>query len=92
MRTCPTTKRSATLKIKNLKTLNGFIAAVNDCHGAVWLQSPDGTKYDLRSTFSQYMALGTLLLVQGDCLELFCSRKDDEWRFREFFLDPADAV
>lgn len=73
------------MKIKYLKTLDGFISAVGRCRGSVWLQAVDGTKYDLRSTFSQQLALGTLLLEMGDQLELCCSRKDDERHFRNFF-------
>lgn len=80
-------ERCDTMKIRNLRSLNGFIGAVSKCRGAVWLEAPNGTKYDLHSSFSQYLALGTLLLEQGDSLELFCSCKDDEHHFREFFLD-----
>ena len=80
------------MKIKYLKTLEGFIVAVSNCRGAVWLESPDGTKYDLRSSFSQYSALGTLLLDRGDTLELFCADKEDERLFRSFFWNLQDEA
>lgn len=73
------------MKIGNLKQLNDFIAAVNDCKGQVWLESNEGDKYNLKSKFSQYIALGALLSERGDWLELYCSHKEDEKLFFKFF-------
>lgn len=73
------------MKIGNLKQLNDFVAAVNDCKGQVWLESNEGDKYNLKSQFSQYTALGALLSERGDWLELFCSNKEDEELFFKFF-------
>lgn len=52
-------------------TSNDFVATVNDCKGQVWLESPEGDRYNLKSVFSQYIALGKLLEERGDYLELF---------------------
>lgn len=79
------------MKIRNVSQLNGFIGAVNKCKGIVWLESPEGDKYNLKSHFSQYVALGRLLSEQGSFLELFCSEKDDEINFYEFFADHPDV-
>lgn len=73
------------MKIRNLSQLNDFVAAVNDCQGTVWLESPEGDKYNLKSTLNQYIALGKLLEERGDYLELFCSNTDDEKLFFKFF-------
>lgn len=40
------------MKIRNLSQLNDFVAAVNDCQGTVWLESPEGDKYNLKSTLN----------------------------------------
>lgn len=73
------------MKIKSLSQLNDFVATVNDCKGQVWLESPEGDRYNLKSVFSQYIALGKLLEERGDYLELFCSCKDDEKLFFKYF-------
>lgn len=73
------------MKLRNVAQLNDFLAALNKCQGAVWLESPEGDRYNLKSVFNQYIALGKLLEERGDYLELFCSMKDDEKYFYEYF-------
>lgn len=73
------------MKIHNLSQLNDFMAALNECKGQVWLESPEGDKYNLKSEFSQYIALGALLAQRGDFLELYCSYPEDERYFFSFF-------
>lgn len=73
------------MKLRNVAQLNDFLAALNKCQGAVWLESPEGDRYNLKSLFNQYIALGKLLEERGDYLELFCSMKDDEKYFYEYF-------
>lgn len=79
------------MKIRNLSQLNDFVAAVNDCQGVVWLESPEGDRYNLKSTFNQYVALDKLLEERGDYLELTCSNKDDEELFVKFFDRHPEA-
>lgn len=59
------------MKIKNINEVEGFISAVNSCKGRVWLESPDGDIFNLKSKFSRYIALGALLGENGTNLELF---------------------
>ena len=73
------------MKIKNIEEVEGFLDAVNKCEGEVWLESPDGDKFNLKSKFSRYIALGALLSESGDNLELFCSLPEDEQYFYEYF-------
>lgn len=80
------------MKIRNLSQLNDFVAVVNDCQGAVWLESSEGDRYNLKSTFSQYIALGKLLDERGDYLELFCSDKNDERLFFKFFHNHPEVT
>lgn len=80
------------MKIKNISQLNDFVAAVNKCTGAVWLESPEGDKFNLKSQFSQYVALGALLSENGGVLELFCSNPEDEANFYSFFEAHPDTI
>lgn len=73
------------MKLKNIEEIDGFIAAVNACRGDVWLESQYGDKFNLKSKFSQYIALGKLLGVNSDSLELFCSLPEDEGNFYQYF-------
>lgn len=62
-----------------------FTATLNKCKRDVWLMSPWGDKYNLKSKISYYLALGELLKEHGDMLELFCDDKEDEALFLAFF-------
>lgn len=73
------------MKIKNIEEVNGFLDAVNKCKGDVYLNSPNGDRYNLKSEFTRYIALGELLSKSGDDMELFCSRNEDEANFFEYF-------
>ena len=73
------------MKIRNLKKLNDFIAVVNECKGTVWLESSNGDKFNLKSIFSQYFALGKLMEEHGEYLELTCSNTDDCNLFLAYF-------
>lgn len=80
------------MKLRNLKSPNIFLSVVNDCKGQVWLESAEGDKYNLKSIFSQYIAIGALLSERGDWLELYCSDKDDEIRFMKFFKEHPEVL
>ena len=73
------------MRIKNIAEVDGFIEAVNKCNGDVWLVSPNEDKYNLKSSFTRYIALGALLSEDGDNLELFCALKEDEVNFFDYF-------
>ena len=73
------------MKIRNINELYEFVNAVNKCSGMVWLESPEGDKFNLKSRFSQYIALGRLISERGSELELFCGDRNDERHFYEFF-------
>ena len=75
------------MKLKNISELNGFVAAVDGCAGHVWLESPDGDRFNLKSKFSQYIALGELLGNNGEDLELFCQLPEDRIRFYQYFRE-----
>lgn len=73
------------MKITNIKQIDEFLATVRRCTGDVWLESVDGDKINLRSRLSQYVAIGALLGAEGDKLELFCAKQEDEALFLNYF-------
>lgn len=79
------------MKIKNITQLDDFLSAVNKCNGQVYLKSNAGDVYNLKSRFSQYIAIGALLGTEGDYLELFCDKKEDEGYFFKFFAEHPEV-
>lgn len=80
------------MRLRNIEEVEAFFETVNSCKGEVWLESPAGDTYNLKSKFSKCLALGALLSVHGDELELFCSLSEDEPRFYKFFRENPDVM
>lgn len=80
------------MKLKNIDEVEGFIATVDSCVGYVWLESIYGDRYNLKSKLSQYIALGALLGVDGDNLELFCQLPEDERKFYKYFDKNSGVI
>lgn len=80
------------MKLKNIKQLDQFRDAINRCRSDVFLKSPEGDVLNLKSSLSQYIALGQLLGEAGDTLELFTSCVEDEAVMLEFMMDLADEA
>ena len=73
------------MKFVRVSDFNAFIDTVDECKGEVWLESPRGDKYVLKSFFSRCIAIGQLLSEHGDELELFCQLQEDEQKFYKYF-------
>ena len=80
------------MRLQNISQLQEFLNAVNACKGQVWLESVDGDKINLNSQLSQYIAMGALLSERGESLELYCSDREDEALFLQFFHNHPDAL
>ena len=61
--------------------------AVSQCGGDVYLKSPEGDIFNLKSSMSRYIAIGRLIEEQGDTLELFADRKEDQARLMPLVED-----
>ena len=72
------------MKLKNIKEVEEFRKVIHACAGDVYLKSQDGDVFNLKSALSEYIALGQLLSEQGDNLELFADRREDEARLINF--------
>ena len=78
------------MRLNNITEVDAFIATVDKCSDDVWLCSTEGDRYNLKSKLSQYVALAELIGENADSLELFCSAKEDEAKFYQFFREhPA---
>ena len=72
------------MKLKNIKEVEAIRKVIHECEGDVYLKSPEGDVLNLKSSLSEYIALGRLLGEAGDSLELFASRREDEARLIAF--------
>ena len=75
------------MKLRNIKEVEEFRKVIHNCTGDVYLKSQDGDVFNLKSALSEYIALGQLLSEQGDNLELFADRREDEARLIEFLAN-----
>lgn len=66
------------MKLNNITDVQKFINAVNACQSDVYLRSQEGDQFNLKSSLSQYIAIGRLLEESGDSLELFAQTREDE--------------
>ena len=66
------------MKLSNVTDVQKFVAAVNACKNDVYLKSLEGDVFNLKSSLSQYIAIGRLLEESGDTLELFAQTREDE--------------
>lgn len=72
------------MKLKNIREVEEFRKVIKSCERDVYLKSPEGDIFNLKSSLSEYIALGRLLSEAGDSLELFASSKEDEHRLLSF--------
>ena len=72
------------MKLKNIKEVEEFRKVIHSCIGDVYL---DGDVFNLKSALSEYIALGQLLSEQGDNLELFADKQEDEAKLLSFLND-----
>ena len=71
-------KEKLIMKLSNITDVQKFTAAVNACQGDVYLKSVEGDVFNLKSSLSQYIAVGRLIEESGDNLELFAQTREDE--------------
>ena len=80
------------MKLTKITQVKEFLAVVDSCEGDVWLVSLQGDKYNLKSTLTQYVAMGALLGQKGDELELFCDLTADEQKFLKWFNENPEVL
>ena len=80
------------MRLANISEVDNFLKTVNECTGAVWLESVDGDRINLKSKLSQYIAISALISCEADKLELFCSLHEDEVKFFKFFNENPEVL
>ena len=75
------------MRLRSEADVQQFLDAVNQCGGDVYLKSPEGDIFNLKSSMSRYIAIGRLIEEQGDTLELFADRKEDQARLMPLVED-----
>ena len=81
------------MRLRSEADVQEFLDAVSQCGGDVYLKSPEGDIFNLKSSMSRYIAIGRLIEEQGDTLELFADRKEDQARLMPLVEDlPGRAL
>lgn len=72
--------------LNSITDIESFRKAVHQCKDDVILRSADGREeFNLKSTLSEYIAIGELAKDHGDQWEVYCMNKDDERYMLDFF-------
>ena len=79
------------MMFQTAEQIDDFLEAVLKSKGNVYLKSPEGDVFNLKSRLSQYVAIGALLDDEGDYLELFCDNREDEVHFFKFFAEHPEV-
>lgn len=75
------------MKLLNLTNIEGFFDVVEACRGNVYLISPQGDRFNLKSTLCKYVAFADLLSRASiDELELECEKQEDNAKFLDFMI------
>lgn len=80
------------MRLRSEADVQEFLKVVESCEGGVYLQSPEGDIFNLKSSLSRYIAVGRLIAEEGDCLELFASRREDRARLMHLVADLSDGT
>lgn len=75
------------MKLTNVKDVEKFIQVIQECEHDVYLKSQEGDVFNLKSSLSQYIAIGRLVDENGDTLELFADSREDEARLIQFLCE-----
>ena len=75
------------MKLNNIKDVQKFIETVNACENDVYLKSVEGDVFNLKSSLSQYIAIGRLIEDAGESLELFAQTREDEARLLKMLTE-----
>lgn len=78
------------MKLHDVGEVNDFLDTVQRCQGEVWLEDGEGSKLNLKSKLSQYVAIASLLGDKSADLELYCQNPEDEAKFYLLFSEHPD--
>lgn len=79
------------MKLNTDLEVEEFLQTVTKCKGDVYLLSLQGDRINLKSSLSQYVAIGELIKGEVE-LDLFCTLREDEGKFYKFFQKHEDTI
>lgn len=79
------------MRLNSIKNVQKFVDTVNSCEHGVYLKSVEGDVFNLKSSLSQYVAIGRLIEESGDSLELFADSREDEARLMQMLVEMGQA-
>ena len=79
------------MRLHSEADIQEFLNTVASCEGDVYLKSPEGDIFNLKSSLSRYIAVARLIEEEGDCLELFASRREDRARLMGLVADLSSG-
>jgi hypothetical protein len=80
------------MRLRKEIEITDFLSAVRQSKNEVWLESKYGDKYNLKSVLSCYVAIAAMIKDYCNELELFCSNKEDEMLFYNFFEQHPETL
>ena len=81
------TKGKNILKLYNITDIDKFFQVVDSCSGNVYITSPQGDKFNLKSSLTKYVAFANLLSEAAVAeLELEVENAEDGQRFIKFMM------
>ena len=75
------------MRLRSEADIEQFLDAVNQCGGDVYLKSPEGDIFNLKSSMSRYIASGRPTEERGVPRELLADRKGDQARLMPLVED-----
>lgn len=79
------------MRFSNAAEIHDFMNTAESCEGQVWIESPNGDRFVLKSVFSRYVAMAALLNDKAEELELFCQLPEDRQKFYKYFDDHPEV-
>lgn len=75
------------MKLYNITNIDRFFEIVDSCRGDVYITSPQGDKFNLKSSLTKYVAFANLLSEAAVAeLELEVENAEDGQRFIKFMM------
>ncbi len=81
------------MTIRNNEEMRRFEKAIDRCHNTVWVITPEGEEYDLKTPMGRHLGMARLLNPQEDAEpELFASSYEDEAILFDYFRGLRQAA
>ena len=80
------------MKFDTVEELLAFQALLDQCRGQVWIEAPDGRRYDLTDRAARMKGL---LMLAGDAAEefgLYARMREDEMLLLNYYCDRMEKT